>query len=64
MKGNVTNLAFKDEDDGSEENGLTRFDVQIVENGYILTLEFEDGEEMTEVFHDIKEVFARVREMI
>lgn len=56
-------LEFKDgDDDGGENPPVDSFDIVIVNNGFILTTTYEDGDEAKEVFHTIDEVFVAIQE--
>ena len=46
----LTNLKFKDEDDGGEEVQLEFINIEVVKNGFIVISTYDDGEEEKEVF--------------
>lgn len=56
--GAINNLVkLKDGDDnGVEGIDVVSFNVEIVNNGFILTTAYEDGSEAKDVFHSIDEV--------
>jgi hypothetical protein len=65
MSNQVTNLAFKDGDGGGEEGWEpASFNIDVVSNGYVLLINYADGDELKEVHLDINAVFKRIKEII
>lgn len=61
MNNVVRKMAFKDGDDGNE-NGIYAFHIDVVNNGYILTITDEDGDYVY-VEKDLEECLSLIREL-
>jgi hypothetical protein len=60
--GNVTNLKFKDEDGGGDDYSLENVSIDMVDNGYLVTFTYDDGDELKEVYSykDRKEMMKSI----
>jgi hypothetical protein len=59
----ITNLKFKDEDDFDGGSSVESFNINVVDNGFILNVESDDGE-IKEVYTNIDKVFKRIQELL
>ena len=46
----VTNLQFKDGDDDDGDFSLENVSIDMVDNGYVVTFSYDDGDEVKEVY--------------
>lgn len=60
----VTKISFRDGDDGGDLASPTSIQINVVDNGFVVQIVFEDGDEMTEVYHDIDDIFKRIKEVL
>lgn len=60
----VTNIKFKDGDGGGEFSDVTGFEIAVVNNGYIVKVLDEDGNEFHYVEHALDDVIALLREFM
>jgi hypothetical protein len=58
----VRQLQFKDGDGGGGMDGISLFQVAVVENGYIVTVIDDEGDEFTYVEHSLEDVISLLRE--
>lgn len=46
----ITNLKFKDEDGSDDDYSLENVSIDMVDNGYVVTFTYDDGDEVKEVY--------------
>lgn len=55
----LSQIQFKD--DHTSLINVSNFNVEVVENGFILEISFRDGEDIKEVYHSIDDVCEAMR---
>lgn len=57
----LISTSYKDGDDG-DASDIKLVTIDVVDNGFIVTIIDESGNELREVYHDIDSVFNMIRE--